>query len=78
LRLERLGASLFEVHPTSVGQRVMEKAFADVIEKKGPYPFYSKKGYGPFLVGKSYQRQRNVWRRRSSGPAIFAGIFENA
>ena len=29
---ERHAASVFEVHPTSVGHRVMEKAFADVID----------------------------------------------
>ena len=32
LWLERPGASIFEVHPTSVGHRVMEKAFSDVID----------------------------------------------
>jgi hypothetical protein len=29
---ERHGPSAFEVHPTSVGQRVMEAVFADVID----------------------------------------------
>ena len=33
LWLERPGASLFEVHPTSVGHRVMEKAFSGVIDQ---------------------------------------------
>jgi lysophospholipase L1-like esterase len=32
IQLERHGASLFEVHPTSVGHQVIAKAFADVIE----------------------------------------------
>ena len=32
LWLERPGASLFEVHPTSVGHKVIEKAFEEVID----------------------------------------------
>jgi lysophospholipase L1-like esterase len=33
LQLERHGASVFEVHPTSVGHQVMAKAFEDVIDE---------------------------------------------
>jgi lysophospholipase L1-like esterase len=33
IQLERHGASLFEVHPTSVGHQVIAKAFEDVIDE---------------------------------------------